>query len=160
MENEFRNFCADQLERLGGAFPKFGLYSSATKTELVSWMESKAHGNRERVVALITEVSEFDNLPTLADLNRIWLRMFPVSFRQPNRDCGECHGFGFKITLRRFDISGASRCPNACPVPTGGEGGSAAPFNYSAERQRPQPKKPVAGNIRMSDVNRAVQAMR
>lgn len=116
MPNEtFRDYCAYQIERLGGAFPEFRFYKSGAIEELVNWLDAKASGNRERASALVTEATEFSQLPSLADLSTIWFRLFPPpAVREASPDCPHCSGAGW-IIVTRNGCDGADRCTCGAP---------------------------------------------
>lgn len=111
----------------------------------------------ERVIGKWLE--EHRQAPKVSDIVEYAANVNPTPasvYRQPNRDCPECLGFGFKITERNDGISGASRCSNQCPIPTGGgDGASATPFNYSQERRQLTPHRPSMGSVRMRDIRKA-----
>lgn len=114
-EQTFRDYCTYQIERLGGAFPDFRFYKSGAFEELVNWLDARAAGNRGRASALITEATELSQLPSIADLSVIWLRLFPPPPpREASPDCPHCNGSGWVIVTRN-NCDGADRC--ACGVP-------------------------------------------
>jgi hypothetical protein len=92
--------------------------------------------------------------PTVSDIVTLAGQVNPIPatpFRQPNRSCPECLGFGFKIVEGSHGLTGAVRCVNECPIPTGaGEGASATPFPYAQERRQLTPY-----NRKFTDVHAA-----
>lgn len=112
----FREFCHDQIQRLPGAFPDMRFYQAGAMDELVNWLEAKAAGNEERAAAVITEVTEFENIPSIAQLNQVWDRLFPRESRPVNYSCERCSGTGFEIVEGTYG-SGARRCRSGCGVP-------------------------------------------
>lgn len=117
----FREFCEDQIQRLPGAFPDMRFYQPGAIKELVNWLEAKAGGNEERAAAVITEVTEFESIPSIAQLNQVWDRMFPQQEKRVNHECEHCNGTGWEsvTALDRFGavVSGARRCRSGCGVP-------------------------------------------
>lgn len=117
----FREFCEDQIQRLPGAFPDMRFYQSGAMGELVNWLEAKSAGNEERAIAVITEVTEFETIPSIAQLNQVWDRIFPRESRPANFGCQDCNGTGWETltALDRFGtvVEGARRCRSGCGVP-------------------------------------------
>jgi hypothetical protein len=112
----FRDYCASQIDRLGGAFPDFRFYKPGAVEELANWLEARANGDRARASQLITEATEFADIPSIADLNAIWYRLFPAQTREPNPNCPHCGGSGWEV-ITRGGAEGVIACPNKCPVP-------------------------------------------
>lgn len=106
---DWHNFCVDQIDRLGGAFPDFRFYKVGAVDELVAWLETKAAGDKQNAMTFITEVTEFENLPRIADLNALWRRLNPKP-EEVRKDCARCQGSGFVTVPGPYGLSSAYPC--------------------------------------------------
>jgi hypothetical protein len=106
---KFRDFCQEQIERLGGAFPEYRFIREGGVSELVNWLEAKAEGSEERAENFITEICEFEEMPGIATMNAVWLRLFPPPVKHAPLECEHCQGTGWEI-VRRGDVEGVKRC--------------------------------------------------
>lgn len=94
----FRDFCTQMIERLGGAFPDMRFYKAGAIEELVNWLEAKASGSEERAAQLVTIAGEMEEIPSIADLNRLWTRLYITPNAKPiaSPDCLHCAGTGWE----------------------------------------------------------------
>ena len=112
-KQEFHDFCEAQIDRLGGAFPDFRFTKMGAIQELVVWLEDHAKGDKSRAVAFITSVTEFANMPTIAELNKHWYGMFPnkdTAAREAREECSRCNGTGWIEVAGPFGMSSAYPC--------------------------------------------------
>ena len=111
-QQQFHDFCIEQIDRLGGAFPDFRFYKPAAVDELVAWLESKAAGDKQNAMVFITEVTQFENLPRIADLNALWGRLHaPPQRPVASAVCPFCTGTGWEDregVLKRGIFAGES----------------------------------------------------
>ena len=107
--SDFRQFCQAQIERLGGAFPNFQFLREDGVRELVDWLEAKSAGDVGTAMSFVTEICDFEERPSIATMNAVWLRMFPpvVKFAPP--DCEHCAGTGWEV-VQRGNVEGVKRC--------------------------------------------------
>ena len=116
--DEFQKICMDACERLV-VFPAYKFLSQHGKLEYCKWIYQKAQGDEQKVNRLIDElITQFAKLPTIHELAKIWLRLFPTVLERPAVVCGVCHGTGYLI-VETEKLSGAERCPQKCPIPDG-----------------------------------------
>lgn len=106
---DWHRFCQDQIERMGGAFPDFRFYKQGAVDELVSWLETKAKGDKQDAMVFVTELTEFENLPKLAEMNALWKRLFPTP-SEARRECSRCDGTGYVQVDGPFGLSAAYPC--------------------------------------------------
>lgn len=112
-KEQFHDFCEAQIERLGGAFPDFRFTKSGALQELAAWLEDHAKGDRSRATAFITSVTEFANMPTIAELNKLWYQMWPnvdTVKREAREKCQRCGGTGWITVQGPYDTSAAYPC--------------------------------------------------
>jgi hypothetical protein len=106
----FRAFCVQQVQRLS-VFPRFDFLGETGQREIRNWLERRGPDSptlRQQLTQLIDTATGLSELPTLADLTRIWVEHNPpVATVSP--DCPHCSGTGFEI-IRRGDAEGAKRC--------------------------------------------------
>ena len=106
---DWHNFCVDQIDRMGGAFPDFRFYKQPAIDELVAWLETKANGDKQAAMTFVTEVTEFENLPKISDLNALWRRLNPKP-EEVRKDCHRCQGSGFVQVEGPYGLSSAYPC--------------------------------------------------
>jgi hypothetical protein len=106
--NNFHDFCKDQIERLG-SFPDFRFYKQSAIDELTAWLEEHAAGSKANATVFITEVTQWENLPKISDLNSLWRQMFPKP-EDVRRDCERCGGSGWIEVQGKFGLSAAYQC--------------------------------------------------
>ncbi len=73
-EKDFRVFCVAQVQRLG-FFRQFEFMAGPAQNEYRKWLERKC-GTRERVERIMDAAVEMEQMPTIADLNRLKLELF------------------------------------------------------------------------------------
>lgn len=96
---KFHALCEAQIERLGGAFPEFRFTKPGAVQELVAWLEDRAKGDEKQTIGFITSVTELSVMPTIADLNKIWHRLYGIAGLEKHvasRDCQACNGTGWE----------------------------------------------------------------
>lgn len=103
---EFKSFCADQVQRLS-QFRQFGFLDTAARRDYRKWLEAKC-ATREEVQRIVDQAVLLEDFPQLADLNRLWLESNPPR-ATAHSGCAYCHGSGFEIVELR-GCSGALRC--------------------------------------------------
>lgn len=146
---EFRDYCADQIERLGGAFPEMRFYKRGAIEELVNWIEAKAAGDEAKAAGVITEACELSEIPKIADLNAIWTRLYVapgIVIASP--DCQYCSGSGFEIIERRgIEAARKCRCGGTAP---GGLMGSTPANRESLQRENSKFAAELAQEMRVA----------
>lgn len=110
----FHAFCLSQAERLIGAFPEMRFIPASGMNEIANWLEAKSAGDRAKAAALITEVTEFEQIPKISDMNAVWNRLFPPPERKADPHCEACSGTGFRF-VERGGATGVARC--TCGLP-------------------------------------------
>lgn len=106
---DFRTFCMYQIERLTGAFPDMRFYKAAALEELANWLEAKAKGDEHRAAELVTEVTEFAEIPSISAMNAVWARMFPPPIHEAKANCADCDGTGW-VMVKCDGGEAAKRC--------------------------------------------------
>jgi len=115
---EFQKFCMAECERLG-VFPQYRFITPVAKGEYCNWVYQKSDGDQQKVQRLIDEVTrQYDKLPTIRELGKIWFRLFPAVHERPSVICEVCHGTGYRI-IEVHSVSCAKRCPQGCLVSDG-----------------------------------------
>lgn len=108
-QEHWHDFCNSQIERLGGAFPDFRFYKQPAIDELVAWLEDKAQGNKQNAMVFITEVTQFSDLPRIAELNNLWRQMYPAP-DDVRKGCERCDGVGWIQVDGPFGLGAAYPC--------------------------------------------------
>ncbi len=126
-KEQFHDFCESQIERLGGAFPDFRFMRQGAVQELVAWLEGRAAGDRSRATTFVTSLTEFSAMPTMADMSRLWARMFPSAESIADQSCQYCRGSGWEeieVTIKTGPFAGEKstgalrcRCGGIPPTP-------------------------------------------
>ncbi|MCU1328406.1 MAG: hypothetical protein JWN34_3776 [Bryobacterales bacterium] len=109
-ETTFRQFCADQVQRFS-IFRRFDFLETTGQKELRNWLERRGQDSptiRQQIAQTIDAATGLSELPTLADLNRIWNELNPP-IATVSADCQHCGGTGFEI-IQRGGYEGAKRC--------------------------------------------------
>jgi hypothetical protein len=101
-----REFCAAQVQRLS-LFRRFDFLEVTGRKEIRNWLESKGE-RRPAITALMDAAVLLEELPTLAELTRIWIEQQPAPMVAKG-DCPHCAGSGFEI-VKRGELEGAKRC--------------------------------------------------
>lgn len=115
-KEQFHDYCEQQIERLGAAFPDVRFMRVGALQELTTWLEEHAKGDKSRAAQFITSVTEFANMPTIAQLNTLWYQMWPnkdTIAREAREVCQRCHGTGFISVDGPFGLSAAYPCTHA-----------------------------------------------
>ncbi len=107
---DLRSFCVDQIQRLS-VFPRFDFIGTEGQRVLRDWLERRGDDTPETragIARLIDTAIELDQLPTPADLSRIWQEQHPPR-ATASYSCEYCQGSGWEI-VERGGVSGALRC--------------------------------------------------
>lgn len=81
MNEEFRKFCVDQLQRFD-QFEAFRFMSSATHKDYRRWLERKCQ-TYSRVQHVMDAAVEAEKMPTMAELNQIFVNLFGIPSYEP-----------------------------------------------------------------------------
>lgn len=111
-EVTLRGFCVAQVKRLA-VFKRFDFLEASGRKEIRNWLELKAKRGdtyefRKAVNVLMDAAVMLEELPTLAELSRIWIEQQPAPM-VASGNCPHCAGSGFEI-VKRGEHEGAKRC--------------------------------------------------
>lgn len=131
---EFREFCAEQAQRLG-QFRQFEFMPAAAQKDYRKWLQRKC-ATPEQAERLMDAATELDQMPTLADLGRLLADLVPPAKKSaPNAVCKRCGGTGWEI-IARGGAEGAIRCPEGCVGPEHDASTTVAFSGSGAEHKR------------------------
>ncbi len=121
---KFRQFVAEQVARLT-SFKDFSSLPQEGKKEFVDvlfdlakepnpgrdrtaldWLDSAP---AQMVRATVTDCSEFEKVPTIADVRSVWNRLFPPASNL-RKDCPRCAGEGWVTVDGPYGTSAAYSC--------------------------------------------------
>jgi hypothetical protein len=123
-KQDFPTHLGEQLKRLE-IFTGWRVMESSGRREYRRWIEQRAGSSGAKVEEFLNELVTLEEFPSLAEMQRIWLRMWPPQ-ATASRDCPHCRGLGYEIVERADGTSGALRCRCGGSVPGVGAGAGVA----------------------------------
>jgi hypothetical protein len=104
-EKQSRHQVVEQIKRFT-VFFGWRAMDDAGRKEYRNWIERHTN-DAAKVTALVDECVSCDDLPTLAEMRDIWVRLYPPDRMNPF--CEHCCGSGYEI-IERMGIEGAKVC--------------------------------------------------